>query len=223
MNESGATSASFEGMPFGNISKRGLEAASQGFDLYTKTMKSLFGIVLPSQKDDQEDILKAWSNAAFGNKNKIVDVFVNALKAFGSPIPDGFKWAEDVTNTWKNMSKGEIPLPSLQQSREASDALLKNWIKNSETFFIDMQDCLKQFMNTQQSVMLKGNDPQQIYKVCIDSSEECYNAIVRARHSFTVEQSKAYFEFLNSFLPENQEVRSKTDDMPGKKKKEKMR
>ena len=219
MNQAGATSASFEKMPFGNFSKQGLEAISQGFDVYSKMTKSIFKIVMPSQEVDQEDIIAKWRHLASGNSTEAIDLFVDTLKTFGSPIPGGFKWWENVVNAWKDMSKGKTFMPSLKQSREASDALLAKWMKNSETFFKDMQDCLQKFVALHPSAQANHNDPQLMYKDWLDSSQEYYEARCRARYHFIKEQGKAYFEFLNSLLPESREATIMIGDKPANKKK----
>jgi len=222
MNQSGTTSASFQKIPFGNFPKESLEAISQGFDVYSKMTKSIFDIVMPSQKVDQEDILAKWRRLASGNSTEAVDLFVDTMRTFGSPIPGGFKWWENVVNAWKEISKGKTFMPSLKQSREASDTLLAKWMKNSETFFKDMQDCLQKFMASHPSAPSKHSDPQRMYKDWLDSSQEYYEARCRARYRFIKEQGKAYFEFLNALLPESRDVAVAAGGNPSSKKKVKL-
>ncbi len=180
---------------FSRWPKEGFEMMSKGLEMYGKMSKAWMDMAESSSKDKPEEVMKKWSDSFGGIYKDLFDMFTQPFKMFGFPPAfDKAPW-EEAFRTWQqsfsSMPVGTIPP---MQGIDEFVKFTRGWQESYAKVYTVWLDNLEKMAEAYRSVKEKGEEPDKLMKVCLDSTETFFDEWSK----FVSGQTRAYFQLWKS-------------------------
>lgn len=180
---------------FARWPKEGFDMMSKGLDMYGKMNKAWMEMAESSSREKPEDMMKKWSDSFGGIHKDLFEMFTQPFKMFGFPPAfDKAPW-EEAFRTWQQsfstMPVGTVPP---MQGIDEFVKFTRGWQESYAKVYSAWLDNLEKMAEAYRAVKDRGEEPDKIMKVCLDSTE----TFMEEWSKFVAGQTRAYFQMWKS-------------------------
>jgi len=189
---------------FSKVPKDSFDFVFGGMDMFNKMTKACMDYAQSAAKGKPEELFKAWSDSMTSVYKDMSEMLAKSIKMPGMPPFMGKPPWADSLDAWQQMLKdASVGLTPPQAGIEEFIRFSRGWQKGYMKLLDAWLGCLEKMSEAYKAVEEKKLEPEKVWRSCIESSQELMEAYV----AFATEQTKAYFAFWESLMPDAKSAR----------------